>query len=402
MPDPVISAPNVLLPNGPARPGWVRLHGQRIVEVGRGEPPGRPTPQALADGWLAPGFVDAQCNGAYGTDFTASPPQEWTPVLRRLPATGVTAVVPTIVTAPETAVTAALAAYRRHRKTLEDPTAGARALGVHLEGPFLAPSRAGAHDIALLCDPSPDRIDRLLAAATGPGGGQPEHGGDRPVVTTVTLAPERPGAPEAVTRLRRVGVTVSLGHTDATAAEALAAVDRGAGLVTHLFNAQRPLHHREPGVIGVALTDPRVTSGLIADLHHVDARVVRMAFAAAPGRIMLVTDATAAAGMPPGRYDLGGTEVEVTADGPPRRRDGTLAGSALTMDAAVRNTVACGVDVATALRGATVVPATALGRDDVGVLAPGRPADMVWLSDDLSVRRTWLRGTAVEHDVPGR
>jgi len=168
-------------------------------------------------------------------------------------------------------------------------------------------------------------------------------------------------------------------------------------MVTHLYNAQRPLHHREPGVVGQALADARLTSGLIADLRHVSAQAAAIAFAAAPGRICLVTDAAACAGMPPGTYLLGGMPIELPpGDGePPVRADGTLAGSALRMDAAVANMVAAGVGLAAAVAAASRVPADLIGRPDLGRIAPGAVADLAWLGDDLRAKATWVRGEKV-------
>jgi N-acetylglucosamine-6-phosphate deacetylase len=196
-------------------------------------------------------------------------------------------------------------------------------------------------------------------------------------------------------------VLVSIGHTDATAAQAEAAADAGARMVTHLFNAMRPLHHREPGVIGQALVDPRLSAGLIADLHHVAAQVCRLVFAAAAGRVVLVTDAVAAAGMPPGDYDLGGQQLAVDPLGLPRRPDGTIAGSGLRLDAAVANVVAAGVDLPTAVDAATRLPADLVGRSDLGRIAPGAKADLTWLGDDLSTRATWLGGALAYGEVSG-
>jgi N-acetylglucosamine-6-phosphate deacetylase len=179
------------------------------------------------------------------------------------------------------------------------------------------------------------------------------------------------------------------------AAEVAAAAEAGARMVTHLFNAQRPLHHREPGVPGHALVDRRLTCGLIADLHHVTGEVCRLAFAAAPGRIALVTDAAAAAGMPPGRYVLGGEPVILEPGRPPVREDGTIAGSGLRLDEAVANTVGLGVDLVTAVEAATRVPADLIRRRDLGRIEPGAAADLVWLGDDLRARATWLGGELV-------
>jgi N-acetylglucosamine-6-phosphate deacetylase len=252
---------------------------------------------------------------------------------------------------------------------------------VHLEGPFISPARRGAHNQAWIIRPSPAAVGSLLEA----GGG---------LLRVVTLAPEVPGALDAVDRLTAAGVLVSVGHSDATAEQVSAAAARGARMVTHLFDAQRPLHHREPGVVGQALTDRRLTSGLIADLHHVAGPVCALAFAVAPGRIVLVTDAAAPAGMPSGEYLLGGEPVTLPpgAGVPPVRADGTLAGSALRMDAAVANAVACGVSLDEAVAAATRIPADLIGRQDLGRIAPGAVADLVWLSPQLSTRATWVGG----------
>jgi N-acetylglucosamine-6-phosphate deacetylase len=200
---------------------------------------------------------------------------------------------------------------------------------------------------------------------------------------------------EAIRRLVDAGVLVSVGHTDAVVEQVAAAADAGARMVTHLFNAQRPLHHREPGTPGQALVDARLTCGLIVDLHHVAAKVCRLAFAAASGRVALVTDAVAAAGMPPGRYILGGEPVILEPGRPPLREDGTIAGSGLRLDEAVANAVAVGVDLVTAVDAATRVPADLLGRHDFGRLQPGSLADLVWLDDDLRTRATWVGGELV-------
>jgi N-acetylglucosamine-6-phosphate deacetylase len=320
-------------------------------------------------------------------DLVDADAEQWAAVCRRLPETGVTAFMPTFITAPVHELAAAL---RRTAALLPGlPASGARVLGVHVEGPFLSPRRRGAHNPDWLCDPSTDAVEELLAAAPG-------------LLRIHTLAPELPGALAAIRRLTAAGVLVSVGHSNATAAEVEAAADAGARMVTHLFNAQRPLHHREPGVVGQALVDPRLTSGLIADLTHVVGPVCRLAFQAAPGRIVLITDAVAAAGMPPGRYVLGGQEVSVDGGGPPLRADGTIAGSGLRLDDAVANVVAEGVDLMTALDAATRLPADLIGRPDLGRIAPGAAADLVWLADDLRTRATWVGGELAHGEVPGK
>jgi N-acetylglucosamine-6-phosphate deacetylase len=358
--------------------------GGTVVEYGDGPPPERVRERAevtaLTGGVLAPGLVDMQINGAFGVDFAAAGEEDWQTVARLLTSTGTTAFVPTLITAPVDELAAALRAYRQRSESLEALPGAARPLGLHLEGPFLAERRRGAHRADLLCDPTPDRVDALLEAGDG-------------ALTYVTLAPERDGALAAVERLTTAGTRVAVGHCDADEATVHAAADAGATLLTHLYNAQRPLQHRDPGTVGAGLTDDRLTCGLIVDLHHVAPAAVQVAFRCAAGRLALVTDAVAAMGMPTGRYELGGDLVDVHPGRPPMRADGAIAGSAVRMDEAVANAVRrCGVDLLTAVEAATRVPADALGRDDLGRIAIGAPADLVWLDDDLSARATWVDG----------
>ena len=381
----VIGAPRVVADSVPLGPACVAVSDGVILGVAAGETYGGVPPDVvLPSGVLVPGLVDMQINGCFGVDFVAADPAGWAEVSARLPETGVTSFVPTFITAPVPDLVAGL----RRTAALPADLGGARVLGVHVEGPFLAPDRHGAHDPALLRDPTPEAVDALIEAAPG-------------LLRMHTLAPERPGALAAIRRLVDAGVLVSVGHSDATAEQTEAAADAGARLVTHLFNAMRPLHHREPGVVGQGLADPRLTCGLIADLHHVAAPICRLAFAAAPGRIVLVTDAVAAAGMPPGTYDLGGQQVSVDPLGLPRRPDGTLAGSGLRLDAAIANVVAAGVDLRSAVDAASRLPADILGRPDLGRIEAGGTADLVWLGDDLSARATWLAGRLAFGRLPG-
>ena len=364
---------------GVLAPGYLAVSGGRITEVGEGPPPTAPDLD-LRTGVLVPGLVDLQVNGYYGVDLADCDPEGWALVAGRLPETGTTAFLPTFITAPVARLATAL---RSAQKTAGAATAGARVLGVHLEGPFLSPARAGAHRRDWMVPPSPDAVAELLDAGHG-------------VLRLMTLAPEADGALAAVAALVAAGVVVSVGHSDATAGQVAAAADAGARMVTHLFDAQRGLHHREPGVVGQALTDHRLTSGLIVDLCHVSAAACTIAFAAAPGRICLVTDAAAAAGMPPGRYVLGGQPMELPPGGAaPVRPDGTLAGSALRMDRAVANAVAVGLGLAEAVAAASRIPADLIGRPDLGRLASGAAADLAWFGDDLRTRAAWVGGEQV-------
>ena len=378
----LIGAPRVIpgLPGtGVLEPGYVSVRGGLIAEVGEGPPPGPPD-VVLGSGVLVPGLVDLQVNGYYGVDLADGDPEGWALVARRLPETGTSAFLPTFITAP---VPALATAVRSAAKTAEALTAGAHVLGVHLEGPFLSPARAGAHRRDWIVPPSPGAVAELLEAGQG-------------LLRLMTLAPEADGALAAIGMLTAAGVLVSMGHSDATAAEVAAGADAGARMVTHLFNAQRGLHHREPGVVGQALTDQRLTSGLVVDLNHVSAAACAIAFAAAPGRICLVTDAAACAGMPPGRYLLGGQPVDLPpGGGAPVRPGGTLAGSALRMDQAVGNAVAVGLGLPEAVAAASRIPADLIGRPDLGRLATGAAADLAWLGDDLRAKATWVGGTQV-------
>jgi N-acetylglucosamine-6-phosphate deacetylase len=367
-------------------PGFLEVTDGVIGRVGADVPTAGTGPRIeLPDGYLLPGFVDLQVNGYYGVEFQTADATGWATVAGRLPQTGTTAFVPTLITAPVASLVDELRTARTFVPGL--PAGGARVLGVHVEGPFIAPTRRGAHNPDWIVDPDPAAVAALIEAGQG-------------VLRLVTLAPERPGALAAIDQLVAAGVLVSVGHSDATAAEVAAAAGRGARMVTHLFNAQRPLSHREPGVVGEALTDDRLTSGLIFDNYHVAARVCALAFRAAPGRIALVTDAAAPAGMPPGEYLLGGEPVTLPgADGvPPIRSNGTLAGSALRMDLALANAVAAGVPLPAAAAAATRIPADLIGRPDLGRLSAGAAADLVWLSPELRTRATWIAGELVYTD----
>jgi N-acetylglucosamine-6-phosphate deacetylase len=284
----------------------------------------------------------------------------------------VTAYQPTFITSPEAELEAAL----RELPVLDGNAP--RVLGAHLEGPFIAPERLGTHPPGERRDPDLELLERLLGAGR---------------VTHVTLAPELPGALELVSFLSARGVTVSCGHSNATAAEAHQAFSSGATTVTHLFNAMRPFLAREPGLAGAALACGDVTVQVILDGVHLADDTARLVWNAAAGRMALVTDAVAGAGFGDGSYRLASVDVEVT-DGVARRDgDSVLAGSTVTMIEAVRNLVELGAPLAAALAAASEVPARIAGRDDVGTLEPNARADVVVLDDRLEIERVLVNGS---------
>ena len=358
----------------------VLVDGGRIIAVGYAAavacPPGA---QVLdADGLLlTPGFIDMQFNGGFGDDFTADPTTIWQ-VAAGLPRWGVTAFLPTVITSPLERIAQA------QQVVLSEPAGfrGATPLGLHVEGPFLNPQKKGAHNPAYL------QLPALEAVA----GWSPQTG-----VRLVTLAPELPGALPVIEALAARGVLVSAGHSTATFDEATMAFDAGARYGTHLFNAMPTMHHREPGLPGALLTDPRPVVGFIADGVHTHPSVISLVWQAlGPERLNLVTDAMAALGMGPGSHLLGDFEVTVDATSA-RLADGTLAGSILSLDQALRNLIRLtGCTLADALATVTTTPARSLGLDhERGRIAPGYVADLVLLSPELEVRGTVVRGELV-------
>ncbi len=326
---------------------------------------------------VAPGLLDIQINGGFGHDFTHESGSIWE-VGARLPRFGVTGFLPTVVTSgPEArqSMMSALAAGP------PDGYVGATPLGTHFEGPFISPEASGAHDPAFL---------RLPAQADPDVGAWSTESG----VRIVTMAPELEGALELTRELVSRGVVVSAGHSAADRDEAIAGFDAGMSYATHLFNAMPPLNHRDPGLVGAALADPRVTVGMIPDGIHSNPDVLRLAAnSAGPDRVSLVTDATAALGMEPGRYVLGGRDVVLDGASVRLADDGRLAGSALTGDEALRRFVGySGWSVPDAVATLTTVPSRLLDLDDRGAIEVGRRADLVLFTQDLRVVMTFIGG----------
>ena len=353
--------------SGQLRRGWLEVNSERVVASGAGTPPR--TADLEHDGIVARGLCDLQVNGAAGVEVTAG-----APALDRIDATmlahGVTSYLPTVVTTdPETAARAVADICER----MGDPTSPVE--GVHLEGPFLSHEFRGRHRPEFLRSPKHPVPPYYDEAA----------------VRLVTLAPELPGAAELVTALVHRGVVVSLGHSGASFEETGSAVDAGATAVTHLFNGMPSLHHRCPGLVGRALVDDRLHLGLIADGFHVDPGVLTLVARLAARRVILVSDASPAAGAPPGRYKLTGFTVEGMPEGRAQTIDGLLAGSAILLDEAVRRWRDFGgLDLAAALEAGGERPARLIGQP--ATLAPGAFADLVLLTADGLVERTMRRG----------
>ena len=353
-------------------PGAVVVNDGRIVAIERSVRDGDLPERVIDAEIVSPGFIDLQVNGGYGVDVDDRP-ETFRELAKRLPESGVTSYLPTLISSMPDVYAPVFDAFET---AMNAP--GARALRLHLEGPFLSPVRKGAHPIAALEAANSALFERIA---------------DPSLVALMTLAPERDGALNRIRALRERGIVVSLGHTDATVDQFTAGVDAGAKMATHLFNAMSPFGHRAPGAIGAVLVEDRIAVGLIADGIHSHPTAVQLAVRAkGVERIALVTDMMAAAGMPPGTYLLGGQDVAT--DGiSARLPDGTLAGAILLMNDAIRNVVNwTGIGLADALRMATDVPARLLGRDDVGQLRVGARADLALIDRNVDVQQTIIGG----------
>lgn len=352
---------------------WLSIDGEQVTQVGRGAPAGR-LDIDLAGDLVVPGFVDVHCHGGGGASYGSDDAARVAAFHLRH---GTTTTLASLVSAPPEVLAEQVS-------RLADLTRAGAVAGIHLEGPYLAGGRCGAHDPTVLRDPSPAEIDRLLGLAGG-------------TLRMVTLAPERAGALDAIARVTDAGVLAAIGHTEATYEQTRAAITAGARVATHLGNAMPAFEPRRPGPVLALLEDDRVTCELINDgIHLHPAFVTHIRRHAGAGRIALITDAMAAAGAGDGRYQLGGVAVRVNAGEARVEATGVLAGSTSTLGEAFQRAVAtAGFGIPDAVRATSTTAAALLGRADLGCLRAGSRADLVALDAGLGVRAVLHRGVWV-------
>ncbi|GJF09326.1 N-acetylglucosamine-6-phosphate deacetylase [Mycolicibacterium cyprinidarum] len=361
------------------QPGWIELTGTTVRAVGAGPPP-KPVDVDLGAATVVPGFVDTHVHGGGGADFSTADPAEAATAVQLHRRHGTTTLIASLVTADP-------AELLRQITELAVQTRAGTISGIHLEGPWLAAGRCGAHDASLLRDPDPEELERVLSAGAG-------------TIRMVTLAPERAGALAAIGRVVDAGAVAAVGHTDATYEQTRAAISAGATVGTHLFNAMRPIHHREPGPVIALLEDRAVTVELITDGVHVAPPLYRhVCTSVGPDRVSLVTDAMAAAGMSDGDYRLGALAVNVVKGRARIAGTDTIAGSTATMDKLFRFAVThsglpAGEALLPAVRQSSINPARALGLPRAGLVA-GADGDLVVLDADLAVTGVLHRGAWV-------
>jgi len=380
----------IFTPQREIRDGVVIVEGSRISAVGaRGEVsvPANAKRIEARGITLVPGFVDVHVHGAGGHDVMEATPVALDAVAATLARSGTTSFLATTVTAAPDVLCASAVGIAKYisAQTQNGGAAGsprAEILGIHFEGPFISPARRGVHPVEWIAASSLALFARMIEAAAG-------------TARILTLAPEISGGIELVDAAREAGIVAALGHTDATYEQAMAAIAHGARHAAHVFNAMRPFSHRDTGVLGAVLTSSQVTAELIADGIHVDEAAMKLLLSAKPEKVILVSDGTAATGMPDGKYRLGNFDVQVTG-GVVRNSEGKLAGSALTLDRALRNIVALGIPLDEAVRMLTLYPAKLLGVESrKGIIAAGADADLVFLDSDLEISKVVTRGVGL-------
>ncbi len=365
----------VVTPDG-VHEGWLRVEDGRVAALGTDhQAPGPGHIRDVGGRWVVPGLVDSHIHGGVGHGFPDADIEGARETIAFNRARGVTSLIGSLVAASPEDTLAQV-------EVLAELCQAGELAGIHLEGPFIARSRCGAHDPDLLRDPDTAEFDRWLAAGRG-------H------VRMITVAPELPGALDLIAAASSAGVISAVGHTEATYEQTLAAFDAGATVATHLYNAMRPLGHRDPGPIAASLSDDRVTVELILDNVHVHPGAAQLVFdAAGAERVALVTDAMAATGLGDGEYTLGDLRVRVSGGEARLVETGAIASSTIVLPQAVRNAVeGLGVGVPEAVRSASSVPSNALGLPDAGRIEAGARADLVVLDEDLSVAEVMYRGS---------
>jgi N-acetylglucosamine-6-phosphate deacetylase len=375
-----------LLPSGLRPATDILVEACTIARVGAGiEAPGAEVFDA-AGKLVAPGFIDVHIHGAAGAMCESGDAAQVRGIAGALARFGVTGFLATLATMPAKELRDAVAAV----KEVIDDESGARILGIHLEGPYLSPLRAGAQAVPFMRAPSIAEVDELQEIAGGR-------------IRLVTLAPETEGALELIGALGQRGIAASIGHSNATTDEMLAGVRAGATHVTHLFNAMRELHHREPGPIGVGLTEDTLSVEIICDGHHLHPRIVDLAFRAKPdGKVVMVSDAVAALGLADGPCEMFGVACVISGGAVRLRDGGNLAGSCLSLDRAVRNVRGWlpHLPLERILRAASAAPAAAIGENGTGEIAEGKAADLVVLDSGLGVVATLVRGKWQSDPLP--
>lgn len=374
----VFAGGRVVSDQGLVESGWVEIEGELIVDRGIGEPH-KPVDFDLRGRTLIPGFIDQHCHGGGGNSFITTDAAEAFRAAELHLKHGTTSVMASLVTGTKEALIEQI-------RTLIPLVDQGVIFGIHLEGPWLSSLHCGAHAKDQLRAPDQAEVGELLAV----GGGR---------IKMVTIAPELPGAMQAIHQIVRAGAVAAIGHTDANYEIAQEAIAAGATVATHLSNAMRPLHHRDPGAIGALMEDPRVTVELIADGTHVHPAVLRLVHnEAGTPRVVLITDAMAAAGAPDGHYLLGELDVQVT-DGVARLVEGgNIAGSTLTLDWALRFIVLQGgVGLHDAVVMLSTNPARTMGLTDRGEIAPGKRADMIVLGPRLEIEAVMRAGDWLVH-----
>jgi N-acetylglucosamine-6-phosphate deacetylase len=357
----------VVTPEGVLDAGEVEVVGDRIAAVRNGS-------GAIHSGhWILPGFVDIHVHGGGGYTFTTGDPDEARAAAEFHLGHGTTTLLASLVSSPYELMRDAAKAFA---PLVADGVLG----GIHFEGPYLSQAQCGAQNPAYLRDPSIAELTSLIETGEG-------------AIRMVTAAPELPGALAAIELLVHNGIVAALGHTDATYEETVAGIAAGARVGTHVFNGMRPPHHRHPGPVFALLAAPSVVCEFVADGHHLhDGTLAFATSVAGPDRAALITDAISATGMDEGRYELGGQTVVVSRGVARLAGRGPIAGSTLTMDAALRRVLSLGTSIVDAARMASATPARAIGRTDIGAIAPGMRADLVELSEDFQVVRVMRAG----------